>query len=82
MGRAFGIAILEHSEFLEDHAFQKYKANAVGTKILADPEKCFQEFVSEKLLILLQDRLYLKLIIVSSNFQAFLFLQDKLQESV
>ena len=47
----------------------------VGTKITADPEKCCQELISEKLLILLRDRPCLESIIVSSNFQAFLFLQ-------
>ena len=40
-------------------------------------EKYFQELVSEKLLILLRDGLCLELIIVSSSFQALLFLQDK-----
>ena len=45
---------------------------------MADPEKCFQELISEKLLILLRDRPCL----VSSNFEALLFLQDKLLESV
>ena len=49
----------------------------VGTKILADPEKCFQELISEKLLILLRERPRLELIIVSSNFfHSLLFLQD------
>ena len=37
---------------------------------------------SEKVLILLWDRPCLALIIVSSHFQALLFLQDKLLESV
>ena len=45
----------------------------VGTKIIVDPEKCFQEFISEKLLILLRDGPCLELIIVSSNFQASFF---------
>ena len=27
----------------------------VGTKIIADPEKCFQELISEKFLIFLRD---------------------------
>ena len=57
-------------------------ATTVGTKILADPEKCFQELISEKLLILLRDGPCLELIIVSSNFQAFLLWQEKLLESV
>ena len=48
----------------------------------ADPEKHPQELISEKLLILLRDRPCLELVIVSSNFQASLFLQDKLLESV
>ena len=50
-------------------------------KIIADPEKCFQELISEKLMILLRDRPCLELIIVYSNFQALLFLQDKVLES-
>ena len=49
---------------------------------MADPEKCFQELISEKLLILLRDGPGLELIIVFSNFQALLLLQDKLLESV
>ena len=53
-----------------------------GPKFIADPEKCFQELISEKLLILLRDRACLDIIIVSSNFQASVFLQDKLLESV
>ena len=54
----------------------------VGTKIIADPEKCFQELISDKLLIFLRDGPCLELIVVSSNFQALLLLQDKLLESV
>ena len=50
--------------------------------MIADPEKCLQELISEKLLILLRDRPCLELSRVSSHFQAFLFLQDKLLESV
>ena len=42
----------------------------------------FQEWISEELLILLRDRPCLELIIASSHFQAVLFLQDKLLESV
>ena len=54
-----------------------------GTKLsLADPEFFFQELISEKLLIFLQDAPSLELIIVSSSFQALLLLQDKLLESV
>ena len=49
--------------------------STVGTKIIADPDKCFRELISEKLLILLRDRPCLEFIIVSSNFQAFLFFQ-------
>ena len=56
--------------------------STVGTKIKADPEKSFQELFLEKLLTSLRDRPCLELIIVSSNFQALLFLQDKLLESV
>ena len=54
----------------------------VGTKIIADPEKRFQELMSEKFLIFLWDGSCLELIIVSSNFQTLLLLQDKLLESV
>ena len=50
--------------------------------MIADPEKCFQELISEKLRILLQNGPCLELIIVSSNFQALLLLQEKLLESV
>ena len=56
--------------------------HTVGTKIIADPEKCFQELISEKLLIFLRDGPCLELFIVSSNFQVLLLLQDKLLESV
>ena len=62
--------------------YKNRSSSTVGTKIIADPEKCFQELISEKLLILLRDRPCLELIIVSSKFQALLFLQDKLLESV
>ena len=41
---------------------------------MADPGKYFQEFMSEKLLSLLQDRPCLELIIISSNFQSFALL--------
>ena len=46
------------------------------TKIMADRETCFQESSSEFLLLLLWDRPRLELIIVSSTFQALLFLQS------
>ena len=45
-------------------------------------EKCFQELISEKYRFFLRDGPCLELIIVSSNFQALLLLQDKLLESV
>ena len=61
---------------------QKHRPNTVGTKIIADPEKCFQELISEKLLILLRDGPCLELVIVSSNFQALPLLQDHLLASV
>ena len=48
----------------------------VETKIIADPEEWFQELISEKLLLLLRDRLCLELIVVSSTFQALPFLRD------
>ena len=54
-----------------------------GTKIIADPEKCFQELISEKnYCFFLRNGPCLELIIVSSHFQALLLLQDKLLESV
>ena len=53
----------------------------VGTKSIANPAKCFQESVAEKRRMFLQDRLCLESMIVSSNFQALPFLQDKLLES-
>ena len=49
--------------------------STVGTKIIADLEKCFQELVSGKLLILLRDRPCLELLLISSK--AFL-VQDQL----
>ena len=52
------------------------------TKIIVDPENDFQELISAKLLILLQDGPCLQLIIVSSNFQALLLWQEKLLELV
>ena len=54
----------------------------VGTKILADPKQYIQELIPEKSLILLRDGPCLELIIVSSAFQALLFLQNKLLESL
>ena len=44
--------------------------------------KCIQESISDKVLVLLRDRPCLQLIIVSSNFQALPYLQDKLLELV
>ena len=44
--------------------------------------KCFQELISETVLFLLRDRPCLKLFTVFNNFQALLFLQDDLLESV
>ena len=54
----------------------------VGTKIIADPEKCFQELTSEKLLIFFAGWALSGINYPSSNFQALLLLQDKLLESV
>ena len=68
------------SELCHPHLI--YVLTTVGTKIIADPEKCFQELIFEKLLIFLRDGSCLELIIVSSNFQTLLLLQDKLLESV
>ena len=56
--------------------------DTAGTTIIVDPEKCFQQLISEKLLILLRDWPWLESTIVSSNILALLFLQDKLLESV
>ena len=50
--------------------------------IIASPETFFQELISDKFLILLRDRPCLELTIASSTFQALVFLQDKLLESV
>ena len=52
--------------------------DALSGRCFAVPEKCFQGFVSENLLLLLQDRpcLCLDLIFILNNFQALLFLQD------
>ena len=50
-----------HKMFLE-------RQSTVGTKMIADPEKCFQELISQTLLILLRDRPCLELIIVFNNF--------------
>ena len=46
------------------------ESHTVGTKIIADPERCFYKLASESLLNLLQDRPSLEMIIVSSNFLA------------
>ena len=54
-----------------------WSASDCRDQIIADPEKCFQEFISEKLLA----GRALSGIIVSSNLQALPFLQDKLLES-
>ena len=48
--------------------------STVGTTIRADREKCFQELISENLLILLRDRPCLEIVIVSSNFSGFVLL--------
>ena len=45
--------------------------------MIAEPEKCFQELVSEKILMLLRERPSLESTIVSSKFQALLFLHDE-----
>ena len=77
------LAVCKYHYTQKDYRTELYNfRNTVGTKIIADPEKCFQELISEKLLILLRDRPCLELIIVSINFKALLFLQDKLLESV
>ena len=54
----------------------------VGTKIIADPENSFQELIFKNLLNLLWDWPCLEIIIVCSNFQDLLFLQDRSLESV
>ena len=56
---------------------RKVKKTA-GTKVVADLEKCFQELISEKLLILLRDRPLLKLSNVSSNVQGFALLAGQI----
>ena len=60
---------------------ERQKLTTVGTQIIADPGKCFQELMFDQLLILLQDGPCQELIILSSKFQALVFLQDKLLES-
>ena len=72
---------LSHVENVPNYTFFVHNGT-VGTKIIADPEKWFHELISENLLNLLRDRPWLELIIVASNFQALLFLQDKLLESI
>ena len=64
------------------HNWQDFHNLLSAPKNFADPGNCFQELASEKLLNLLRDRPCLELIIVSSKFQALLFVQDKLLESV
>ena len=54
----------------------------VGTKMIADPDFFFQEWIPEELLTLLRDGSCLDLFIVSSQFQALFLLHDKLLESV
>ena len=49
---------------------------------IADPEKCFQELISEKLVIFFAGWALFGINSRSSNFQALLLLQDKLPESV
>ena len=60
------------------------KKFTVRTKIIANPVKFIQELVSEKSLILLRDRPWVELIIISSNFEAlhFALLAEKLLELV
>ena len=50
--------------------------------MIANPEKCFRELISENLLILLRDGPCQEFSIASSNFEASLFRQEKLLESV
>ena len=38
-------------QYFRRRVFYRGKQSTVGTKIIADPEKCFQELISEKLLI-------------------------------
>ena len=52
------------------------KEHTAGSKMIADPEKRLQDLASGRLLILLRGWPCLGLIIVASNFQALLFLQD------
>ena len=75
MHRIAGLTLFEISTYSRLHGRALFFRNTVGTKIIAGPEKCFQELISEKLLILLRDRPCLELIIVSSNLQALLFLR-------
>ena len=63
---------------LDTHWMTVWTKNHSGSHL----EKYFQEFISEKNLILLRDGPCLQLMIVSSIFQALLLLQNKLLESV
>ena len=59
--------------------FRKMREHTVATKIIADPEKCFQELISEESLIFIAGWA-----LSGSNyrFQQLFGLQDKLLESV
>ena len=56
----------------------------VGTKVIADPETCYQELSSNMFLGLLRDRPCPQAILtlISSYFLGSLFMHDKLLESV
>ena len=51
-------------------------------QVIVDPEKCFQETISETLRTLLRDRPCLELLVFSSSFLVSLFPEDKLLELV
>ena len=52
----------------------------VRTKIEVDPGKRLRESISEKLLILLRERVCLEIVIFSSNFQAFALCAEQTTE--
>ena len=54
----------------------------IGTKIIADPGICFQVLIAVISMVFLRGRSCLELIFISSGLLFFLFLQEKVLESV
>ena len=63
------VVALSNYKFWYKNASKWCRKLSVRTKIIADPETCFQELMSEILLILLRDRPCLKLSIVPETFR-------------